>query len=673
MSLTTTAKPISTFSTNHNDQKTMYQNTVDTSTIQNNVLNRLSSSWSSLTSPLRTLHVLSGSLGPAPPVSAVNSPKKRQLQKRGLDDKAATAATAARPKKKPVADKAVAKAGHTYSAYEAIVNSDSQMPIFLNQHHPKSSGNKGKSKGNWNETPATAATTGAGRQSVKKAVMVTPIDILRQTGIKKPIAAPVAAVVPAAEAEASSIDTSAPATSNFNSNEEDEEEEERTRDAPLVVEDGSSTVKTLFDTVFKLDDQQPQQQPFRRASDRSQISKDGSGEEVKRREDSEDIKAIKESINAAAHAAVAAAAAAAAASTGSSAHTPHLEDRDTAGILKQALENIAHKIEVVATAAIALEIPSLIDHHQETIVDDEGAVDPVQLVDTTNNDINIADTSEKPAVKKGIIIVNDNEYPHDDDSTDSFTYPNFPEHPPSSSEHTDDRDEWGLSDDADYNYMAQYVHRPPDNTFPGSESILFTGTVLQRTLASSALLLAGFLSFLGLISYKMYARRRNTSPWAFLHYMTFGVFSSLFYDSATLSNSTLNAYTTDSQDSPSVVSNSTMKHKNWLRRSSLSRASSTTSNSIMSSPAEKEPLLPEPVVASSSSASSSFQKTGPYRSELRRTSTAQHHQMQIELALQQQQQRQHQQQHQHQQQQNQYQQQDEPDYLQKSFMRRTSI
>ncbi|KAG0264061.1 hypothetical protein BGZ95_003670 [Linnemannia exigua] len=726
----TAAKPI--HPTNNNNHAP-HRNQQQPQQQPRNILDLLSSSWSSFTPPLKSLHAISGAPNPANSAS-----KLKMLHKRGVNEKinsngkkltkessggnnnnsnkkkASVAAAAA----VAVVDKATAQAKHTYSAYEAIVNSDSQMPVFLNQHHHlKGKGKATKGKATLLAAAAAAAAVGeeGGSRGVKKAGMVTPIDILRQTGTKKPTAAAASATLSAEEEEErerrkkakEELEGTSPAPKKKTTeegttpakNQQHKSNKNRNTNKTLAnqardgaaVEDGTSTVKTLFDTIFAHD----QQPPSRRAAESNTATGATGG-----MEDSEDFKAIKETINAAAHAAVAAAA---------SSH--HLEERDTAGVLKQALENIAHKIEEAATAAIALEIPSLTDHtldssspssvlgdnevhksalpenHQDTIIDDEGAVD---LPAVTNNHDNSA-PAFAPKQKPGVVIVNDNEYSSDENDGDPYAYTStYSDNPSTSSEYSDTLDEWRLPDEDDY--MAQYVHRAPQN-FPGSESILFTGTVLQRTLASSALLLVGFAVLLGLISYKMYARRRNTSPWAFLHYMTFGIFTSLFYDSATISNSTLNAYTTtttEGQDSSSTSSTATaMKKGAWLRRGSLTTRSSTStrtnSNNIMSTPAEKEPLLPEPVVASSAS-SFSFKKSGPFcTTELRRTSTAQHHQMQIDLALQQQQQQQQQLQLHHEQQQRQGQQQQrgdqfhyqhqqaEMEHLQKSFMRRTSI
>ncbi|KAG0297595.1 hypothetical protein BGZ96_005698 [Linnemannia gamsii] len=728
----TTAKPVF-LANNHNSIHHATKSSSHTS--HNGLLKRLSSSWISLTtSPLQGLHAISGSLGPAS--NSVHSDPSKKLHKRGVDNnsrsikKPTPADSGSRVKgthkKKQAAGKATARARHTYSAYEAIVNSDSQMPVFLNQLHPTSTtkGNNGIGKGKGKPTSAAAASVnaakGVGGEKRKKGA-VTPIDILRQTGTKRPTAAAAATFssTPSTgdeeregerkEAEAE-LEGTSPAKKPTESDKELEgmtlakepiHQKKKNNNinrlstvsravvpAAAPVEGETSTAKALSDAIFPQD---LQQHRSHRTAESAIVS---AGTAVGSKENSEDIKAIEETINAAVVAAI----------SGSHYNTPqksqHLEQDGTAGIMRQALENIAHKIEEAATAAIAHEMPSLTDHtldshssavsreeeaplqddssapmhedHRDTIIDDEGAVDLPAITNNNNNHDNTAEESETSATKQkpAPIYINDSEYtptiPEDEDPY-AYTHPSLQD-PLASSEYSDNDDEWRLSDDDDY--MAQYVHRRPDN-FPGSESILFTGTVLQRTLASSALLLSGFAVLLGVISYKMYARRRNTSPWAFLHYMTFGIFSSLFYDSAYMSNSTLNSY---KALSPSTVSNSTMKkgpgYAPWLRKGSLTRSSNATNNNnnnnIMSFPAGKEPLLPEPVVASSSSSSASslFKKSGPdNRSELRRTSTAQHHQMQIELALQQQQQREGQQQ----------QQQAELDNLQKSFMRRTSI
>ncbi|KAF9144647.1 hypothetical protein BG015_012130 [Linnemannia schmuckeri] len=745
---TTTAKPIS-----HNNNHNYFNHALKSNNHPQHqarngggLLKRLSSSWTSLTASFQGLHVICGSPGPA--ANSNSGGNVKRLHKRddvdsGINKKPVTVKSPeGKNAQKKKADKATARAKHTYAAYEAIVNSDSQMPVFLNQLHPKTttkgSGNgKGKDKPTTAATPVTAGAGGGGKK--KKVGTVKPIDFLRQTGVKRPVTAAAATIcspsktLPTIEDEekekerkkAEMEGTSpakkpkaepegmTPAQGSLHPNKKNDNNTNKVSSASravvaATVEDGTSTVKTSFDTVFSQDLQQPSHRPVEPA-----LGATGVDTAVEKKEkDSEDIKAIKETINAAAHAAVAAAAAAAVAGNShhnTSPNNHHLEQRDTAGILKQALENIAHKIEEAATAAIALEIPSLTDHtlgshsatashekeaplqedkkpepvlenHKDAIIDDEGAVDLPTVTNNNNHNDNAASTNDQESgsivatqQKPGSTVINDNEYTsssEDEDDPYAYAYPTL-QNPVPSTEYSDNNDEWRLSDDDDY--MAQYVHRRPDN-FPGSESVLFTGTVLQRTLASSFLLLSGFLVLLGFISYKMYTRRRNTSPWAFLHYMTFGIFTSLFYDSTSMSNSTLNSYitTTGNQTSPSTASSSTMKkgygfgaggNAAWLRKGSLTRSSITTkgNNNIMTFPAEKEPLLPEPVVASS--ASSSFKKSGPNGTELRRTSTAQHHQMQIELALQQQQRWEKEQQ----------QQQAEMDYLQKSFIRRTSI
>lgn len=71
-----------------------------------------------------------------------------------------------------------------------------------------------------------------------------------------------------------------------------------------AVEDGTSTVKALFNTIFSQEEYQPSRHTVVESATGTAVEEKG--------EDTENIKAIKETINAAAHAAVAAAAAAAA-------------------------------------------------------------------------------------------------------------------------------------------------------------------------------------------------------------------------------------------------------------------------------------------------------------------------------------------------------------------------
>ncbi|KAF9935200.1 hypothetical protein FBU30_006285 [Linnemannia zychae] len=597
---------------------------------QHKLLNRLTSSWMVLaSSPLRSLHAITGS--PSYPTShshdiSHQGPKKL-FQKRSFgdprnNDKNKLTETSGSEKecnkdsqKKPIS-KTTVRAKNIYSAYEAIVNSDSQLPNFLTQHRRLSkakiaSTTKVKEK----QTSAAillAASTDSQRVEDEETKMlgrrtVTSIDILRQTGSKKLMVAP---VFPAPVG---------PLPIEPDKTNKDKEKDTKKRPKPEIDDISPSTVKKAKNEGIT---------PVKNQNQQTKAKKDIIANKTIAKRARDAITAIMEGGPSAAKALL-----------------------DIILLHGQQHSLLSGSSGAGASAASDFAEGKTNDSKDfKVIVDNEGAVD---LPVITNNIQDGTTPSKEPATNQNseVTIINDNEYLVEsviNEAPYAYTYPK------PYSEYSDTQDEWRLSDDDDY--MAQYVHRRPDS-FPGSESVFFTGTVLQRTIASSVLLLAGFVLLLGIISYKMFARRRDTSPWAFLHYMTVGIFTSPFYDSDRISNSTLHAYTSTSTSTPSINKNTSASNPVWLRRSSLQPKNNHNHghNSILSSMAEKEPLLPEPVVASS--ATSSFKKAGgSQRGELRRTSAAQHHQAQIEIALHQE-----------------LQQQPELDYLQKAFMRRTSI
>ncbi|KAI8360467.1 hypothetical protein B0O80DRAFT_516114 [Mortierella sp. GBAus27b] len=137
-----------------------------------------------------------------------------------------------------------------------------------------------------------------------------------------------------------------------------------------------------------------------------------------------------------------------------------------------------------------------------------------------------------------------------------------------------------MDDDGEVDYPCTSSHPPYRHSVSTS--------VLHQTLLSFALAMTGFLSLLLVVSYKMYARRMNTSPLAFFHYVTFGVFTSPFKDSSEIAHSTVATY------------------------AKLSRSSSPSST--RHEPSEKD-----------TAASASSVQAGPIMTEMRRTSASQYH------------------------------------------------
>lgn len=193
---TATAKPISYISQASNPASQASTKNHHDQQAHNNggLLNHLLSSWTSLSTPLQDLHAIAGSPGPAS--NSNTGAGVKRLHKRAFDMKEpTTAATTAgtfggkkggRGAQIKKVDKSTARAKHTYSAYEAIVHSDSQMPVFLNQHHPMTT-NKGNGNGKGKGKPTSPTNlVAAGGEKKKKAGAVTPTDILRQTGTKRP-------------------------------------------------------------------------------------------------------------------------------------------------------------------------------------------------------------------------------------------------------------------------------------------------------------------------------------------------------------------------------------------------------------------------------------------------------------------------------------------------------
>ncbi|KAF9567088.1 hypothetical protein EC968_003494 [Mortierella alpina] len=256
---------------------------------------------------------------------------------------------------------------------------------------------------------------------------------------------------------------------------------------------------------------------------------------------------------------------------------------------RRALHESEHKLEETATAtAAAAAIAKGSDSENDSLADQSSS-----------------------KTKKSVIIINDHEYKHDHARMDDPDQDHCPDKK-SVPDQTPRMDPVAASgsqymETESEEFMLPFLPLQPStqgNDFLGSD-LFYTGTVLQRTLASFALVLFGLFLFLLVISYKMQARRRTaSSPLAFLQYLTRGVFFSPFSASHTAS-------------APS-------SNRSWTRPSFLFAKSPTSLLGRSGSGA----VLPEPVVACSSSS-----KTGSIMTDLRRTSASQHHlQQQLETA-----------------------------------------
>ncbi|KAF9931442.1 hypothetical protein BGZ67_005308 [Mortierella alpina] len=511
-------------------------------------------------------------------VPSARSPSTRQrLQKRAV--KAADSPEEARVR-------------HLYTVYETILNSESQMPMFWN--HQQQAGNQKRTrKQEQHQQDSHPATTnngiGGGAESIRQKAIDGTSSKLRHLGpspslkqsqmnLREPREAPQAQQYQQPQKSLqNAVQKKQPSSLRKLAKVGNKTLDKST--ARARIEEGISTIKTMFDSVFRTDT--PGSEALGLVPDSilqaamSMQKGPASSAPIALAATSEEG----ETTSAPEHCH---------APTTSSVYPPCGVGgtTDASETFQKALHELEHTLEeAVAAAAVA----------QDNTSENDSAANP---------------SSSK--TKKSVIIINDHEYEHDDERTDNLDHDNGSDRRIITTDQTARMDPAPLAsgprsmDSENEEFILPFLHLRPSTKpfdFPGSD-VFFTGTALQRILASFALVLFGLLLFLLVISYKMQARRRTaSSPLAFFQYMTKGLLFSPFAGSP---------MATPSSD------------HGWTRRSSRFSKSPASFLGRSGSGA----VLPEPVVASSSSS-----KTGSVMTDLRRTSASQYHlQQQLETA-----------------------------------------
>ncbi|KAF9287041.1 hypothetical protein BGZ68_002309 [Mortierella alpina] len=501
---------------------------------------------------------------------AVSSTTKKRLQKRAVEAAPSSEENRVR---------------HLYKAYETILNSESQLPMFLNHHEqPGSKKRTRKQEQHQQDSQPTATNTvaredtaGSRQRAIdntrNKARPLKPSPQLKQThkNLRDPRKAPQAQPPQQSQKRIKGAEQ----RDHLSSFRKLVKVGNKTLDkstARARIEDGISTIKTMFDSVFGSDalglvpdsilqaEMPVLEEPQASSSIALVSSKEGES-----------------SSPAPEHCQV---------PTSSSVPAPcSAGGTDTSKTLQKALHELEHTLDEAAAAAAVVK-------------------------DSNSENDSIADHSSTKT-KKSVIVINDHEYEHEREQADDGHHDSgFDKSIADQTPRMEPAPAPGPSymDSESEEFILPFMnHRPSTKAFdlPGSD-LFFTGTAFQRIVASFALVLLGLFLFLLVISYKMQARRRTaSSPFAFMEYMTKGILSSPFPASSPTATSSNRSF--------------------WTRRRPSNFAKSPTS---LLGRYETGAVLPEPVVASSSSS-----KTGSLMTDLRRTSASQHHlQQQLQTA-----------------------------------------
>ncbi|KAG0258037.1 hypothetical protein BG011_003574 [Mortierella polycephala] len=441
-----------------------------------------------------------------------------------------------------------ARVTHMYSgAYEAILNSESQLPVFL--HHPLPSSANGDKK-KYVSTPGSGRVKGGGKLEVE----IAPKNREQAYDSKKQ--GLLNLLDPQQQLQQEQQQEQQPTQSQEETPKKVSSSNNQTMAGTMRgrFEGGISTVKTLFDRVFG-------PEALRSESYMNSIS--------------DAVQQTDELYNDATVAA----------------------KTDVATIPKPTLDDSARRSDKVLAAITSIFASS----------QDKGF-------------------AMKKRMNHGVVIVNDHEYKLEDEhiidlgqaSDKNQAIGDDDSHFHQQQQHHAIMDSLNENDDI----LAPFLHHSPSSSFSGFSEVptidwLQSESIFCRTTALFALAMSGFLALLLVVSYKMYARRKNTSPLAFFQYLIAGIFTSPLKKSSAMSESTVFSFA----KSPSTRLG---RRSSWPEPSAKSRWSFGFGSGGES---KSGPLLPEPVVASSTSSSKS--KTLSALMEMRRTSASQYHLQQV--------------------------------------------
>ncbi|GJJ72623.1 hypothetical protein EMPS_04981 [Entomortierella parvispora] len=467
-----------------------------------------------------------------------------------------------------------------FSAYEAIVNSESQIPMFLHQRKQPTKKHA--------QTPAKQAATAVAAAKTNSSEKLKKQDNQKNATQKKKVKGG-----NKKKGNASSTEKTALPDASWDR----PQRKIRSEQEPTVAAvEEAPTLKTLFDNVFGgpnaetadakaveeelKEDSSHTKDPIIPASVGEHIVEDLS--KLMNVESVTDAKAAVEALAAAAKEMY---------------HHPQPES----GAVHHAIE---HLTEAVAAAAAAAEsaVSTLTEKAQE------GLAAPMSSHPEESKEANESVASTD---KKGTVVINDQEYEHhhaeheeedrvgvyDTDNQRQQYYPHQKGH--------------ALQDSNDF--LAHYMHRADP-----------MATFWKRVLTTSAIVLSAFMGILLVISYKMYRRNLRlearfgdesngtvaTSPLAFFHYITLGIFAWPAAFSSSIQFPSPSSLSRSGSGTSSSAASATTKVR---RRSSLG---------LLVGGSEKS-LLPEPVVAKSSSSAAVNSGGGPMPA-IRRTSASIH-------------------------------------------------
>ncbi|KAG0209988.1 hypothetical protein BGX28_009767 [Mortierella sp. GBA30] len=521
--------------------------------------------------------------------SSASCTKSKHLQKRAVEADAVS--------------NEKARAKHLYSAYESILSSESQLPVFLNHQPPPSSKEKSAKE---NSKPAAVVKTS---DNGSRQTQMNPKDSCKEKAIKNDSNKnqPLTAASPPSSDKQLNLreqrkvglvqnqkQPQKPQQKDEKPKKEQQKQQQKQQRKSVKIEhaattksvshgpieDGVPIIQTLFDNVFDVRehgseslgkdsvwiqeaplpiDEEPVASPQVLPAAKDKVVDETISRSVM--EDTMDDSAPECPV-----------------SHSSSSGATGSEDGRGTGTVRKTLDSVKNAIQ---------KVTARFSENDSTTKGQSGNQKPnvVPIISDIKND------KEKTDEKA-----------YDPDNVmNPETSPEFYSQPPLqshqyASEYIDSESE---------SIFVPFLRRRPISTFdfPGS-SLLFTGSAFQRMLASFAFAMSCFLLLILVVSYKMYARRHGTpSPFSFLCYITKGLFISPF------------------TEAPGAMS----RNANVTRRSSFAK----TPTALLGRAGLKSafgsglrsgsgPLLPEPVVASTSSSKAGFIMT-----DLRRTSASQ--------------------------------------------------
>ncbi|KAF9354602.1 hypothetical protein BGX26_007589 [Mortierella sp. AD094] len=264
---------------------------------------------------------------------------------------------------------------------------------------------------------------------------------------------------------------------------------------------------------------------------------------------------------------------------------------------------------VPETPAVEETLAPIVEKTLAPIVEETPISDTNESTHSPTANTETKEHAEELSKRSAVIYINNQAYEEVDDEGDitSFAW--------QSNNHNNQN-----HDDDDI--VTRYLHRDPKVPDPELDKYGHRGcnnsahrksppsspsdSVWFKTLSCFGVVLLLLISLLIVVSVRLYDRRRETSPFAFFSYLTFGIFASPFKDASALSGSTVTSFS---------------KTRSAVGRGGLLHDCMDADMYIGEKNYEEE----EEEEDSRMAESTSFSKTGQFNSDLRRTSTSQHH------------------------------------------------